>query len=61
LRYIDEKDGVVDILIERRTASTTLIQVDAGYLGSRGISRLMLLQILEEIGQAGDFPEYGSN
>jgi len=61
LRYIDEKDVAVDILIERRTAKTTFIQVDAGYFGSRGISRLMLLQILGEIGEAGDFLEDWSN
>ena len=61
LRYIDEKDEAVDILIERRTAKTTFIQVDAGYFGSRGISRLMLLQILGEIGEAGDFLEDWSN
>ena len=61
LRYIDEKDCVIDILIERRTAKTTFIQVDAGYLGSRGMSRLMLLQILDEIGEAGNFLEDWSN
>ena len=61
LRYIDEKDGVIDILIERRTAKTTFIQVDIGYFGSKGMSRLMLLQILDEIGDAGDFLEDWSN
>ncbi|UCG07131.1 MAG: DUF3568 family protein [Desulfobacterales bacterium] len=61
LRYIDEKDGVIDILVERRTAKTTFIQVDAGFFGSKGMSRLMLLQILDEIGEAGDFIEDWSN
>ena len=61
LRYIDEKDEVINILIERRTAKATFIQVDTGFFGSRGISRLMLLQILDEIGEAGDFLEDWSN
>jgi len=61
MHYIDEKDCVIDILIERRTAKTTFIQVGAGYFGSRGMSRLMLLQILDEIGEAGNFLEDWSN
>ena len=61
LSYIDEKDCAIDIIIERRSAKTTFIQVDAGFFGSRGISRLMLLQILDEIGEAGDFLEDWSN
>jgi hypothetical protein len=61
LRYIDEKDCVLDILIERRSVKTTFIQVDVGFFGSRGMSRLMLLQILDEIGKAEDFLEDWSN
>jgi hypothetical protein len=61
LRYIDEKDEAIDILIERRTAKTTFIQVDVGFFGSKGMSRLMLLQILDEIGEAGNFLEDWSN
>jgi hypothetical protein len=61
LRYIDEKDCVLDILIERRSVKTTFIQVDVGFFGSRGMSRLMLLQILDEIGKAEDFMEDWSN
>jgi hypothetical protein len=61
LRYIDEKDCVLDILIERRSVRTTFIQVDVGFFGSRGMSRLMLLQILDEIGKAEDFLEDWSN
>jgi hypothetical protein len=61
LRYVDEKDCVIDILIERRSVRTTFIQVDVGFFGSRGMSRLMLLQILDEIGEAGDFLEDWSN
>jgi hypothetical protein len=61
LRYIDEKDAVIDILIDRRSAKTTFIQVDAGFFGPKGMSRLMLLQILDEIGEAGDFLEDWSN
>jgi hypothetical protein len=57
LRYMDEKEEVIDILIERRTATITFIQVDAGFFGPKGMSRLMLLQILDEIEEAGDFLE----
>jgi hypothetical protein len=61
LKYIDDKEQAINILIERHTATTTLIQVDLGFFGSRGMSRLMLLQILDEIEEAGDFLEDWSN
>ena len=61
LSYIDDKEQAINIRIERRTATTTLIQVDVGFFGSRGMSRLMLLQILDEIEEAGDFLEDWSN
>ncbi len=57
LRYADEKDQVVDIIVERRTATITSFQVDAGFFGPKGLSRLMLLQILEELDKAGDYLE----
>jgi hypothetical protein len=57
LRYMDEKEVVIDILIERHTATLTFIQVDVGFFGPTGMSRLMLLQILDEIDEAGDFLE----
>ena len=57
LRYMDEKEVVIDILIERRTATITFIQVDVGFFGPAGMSRLMLLQILDEIEEVGDFLE----
>ena len=61
LRYTDEKQHVIDILIERLTATTTFIQVDAGLFGPKGMTRLVLLQILVEIDAAGDYLEEGSN
>ena len=61
LRYADEKDQVVDIIIERRTATITTIQADAGFFGPKGFSRLMLLQILKELNKTGVYPEDGSD
>ena len=61
LRYVDEKDQVVDIIIERRTATITTIQADAGFFGPKGFSRLMLLQILKELDKTGAYPEDGSD
>lgn len=57
LRYIDEKQKVIDIVLERRTAATTFIQVDAGIFGPKGMTRLVLLQILNKIGEAGAYLE----
>jgi hypothetical protein len=57
LRYKTEKEEVIDIVIERRTATITFIQVDVGFFGPKGMSRLMLLQILNEIEESGDFLE----
>jgi hypothetical protein len=53
LRYTDEKDQAVDIIIERRSATITTIQVDAGFSGPQGLTRLVLLQIIEELDKAG--------
>ena len=53
LRYVDEKDQAVDIIIERRSAAITTIQVDAGFTGPQGLTRLVLLQIIEELDKAG--------
>jgi len=61
LRYTDEKQQVIDILIEGRTAIITFFQVDAGFFGPGGMTRLVLLQILDEIDEAGDFLEEGSD
>ena len=55
LRYIDEKEQVIDIILERLTATITYITVDAGFFGAKGMTRLMLLQILNEIEEAGDY------
>ena len=57
LRYADEKNQAVDISIERRSATITAIQVNAGFFGPRGLTRLVLLQIIEEIDQAGAYLE----
>ena len=61
LRYIDEKQQIIDIFVERRTATITFLQVNAGFFGPGGMTRLVLLQILDEIDEAGDFLEEGSD
>ena len=53
LRYVDEQDQAVDIIIERRSATITTIQVDAGFSGPQGLTRLIMLQIIEELDKAG--------
>ena len=53
LQYVDEKNQPVDIIIERRSATITTIQVNAGFFGPKGLTRLVLLQIIEELDQAG--------
>lgn len=57
LRYADEKDQSVDIVIERRSASLTTIEVNAGIFGPNGFTRLVLLQIIEELEQAKAYLE----
>ena len=57
LRYIDEKQHVINLLLERLTSTTTFIQVDAGLFGPEGMTRLVLLQILDAIDEAGDYLE----
>jgi hypothetical protein len=52
LSYADGKGQIVDILIEGRSATITVIQVDAGFLGPKGFPRLVLLQIIEELDEA---------
>lgn len=56
-RYADERDQYIDIKIERRSAKITAIEVDAGFFGPRGLTRLVLLRIIEELDQAGAQPE----
>jgi hypothetical protein len=57
LRYADDKDQAVDIIIERRSATITTIQVNAGMFGPGGLTRLVLLQIIEELDQAEAYLE----
>ena len=57
LRYADEKNQAIDIIIERRSETITTIQVDAGFFGPGGLTRLVLLQIIEELDQAGSHLE----
>ena len=53
LRYADKRNQAVDIILERRSATITTIQVNAGFFGPKGLTRLVLLQIIEELDQAG--------
>ena len=48
-----KKNQTVDIVIERRSATITTIQVNAGTFGPKALTRLVLLQIIEELDQAG--------
>jgi hypothetical protein len=56
-RYIDGKGKRIDIHIERRTDTITSIRIDVGIFGSRGMARLVLEQIIDEVVEAGDYVE----
>lgn len=56
-RYADEKDQNIDIIIVRRSATMASIEVDAGFFGPGGLTRLVLLQIIKELDQAKTPPE----
>jgi hypothetical protein len=56
-RYMDEKGQNIAVVIERRTETVTAFSVDAGFFGSRAMTRLVLRQIIDEIADAGNFLE----
>ena len=60
-QFADIKDRKVDLVIEQRTATMTYLQVDTGWFGPHGMGSLLIRQILNEIVEAGDFLEDGSD
>jgi len=55
LYYLAGEKEKVKVLIERRTATLTYIQIDVGLFGSRGLAILMINQIVNEIASAGKY------
>ena len=53
--YIDDTGSELDILIERRTETVTLVQFNVGLHGSTSIGRLMARQIITELEEADKF------
>ena len=53
-RFSDNNDRTVDVTIEQRTETMTYIQVDSGWFGPLGMGRLLMRQILAELGASGD-------
>jgi len=60
-QFADIKDRKVDLVIEQRTATMTYLKVDTGWFGPHGMGSLLIRQILNEIVEAGDFLEDGSD
>ncbi len=53
-RFADNNDRTVDVTIEQRTETMTYIQVDSGWFGPLGMGRLLMRQILVELGASRD-------
>jgi hypothetical protein len=53
--YSDDMGSELDILIERRTNTVTLVQFNVGMHGPISIGRLMARQIITEMEKAGKF------
>ncbi len=53
-RFSDNNDRSVDVTIEQRTETMTYIQVDSGWFGPAGMGRILMRQILVELGASGD-------
>ena len=49
-RFSDNNDRTVDVILEQRTATMTYIKVDSGWFGPVGMGRLLMRQILAELG-----------
>ena len=52
-RFSDNNDRAVDVILEQRTATMTYIKVDSGWFGPFGMGRLLMRQILVELGASG--------
>jgi hypothetical protein len=55
LSYIDGKKEKVKVLIERRTATLTYVQIDVGLFGSKGLALVVINQIIYEISSKGGY------
>jgi hypothetical protein len=53
--FIDDKGNKLQILIERRTGTTTYARLNVGWFGSRSMGRLMARQIVYEMIEADAF------
>ena len=53
-RFSDNNDRTVDVILEQRTETMTYIKVDSGWFGPLGMGRLLMRQILAELGASGD-------
>ena len=58
-RFSDNNDRAVDVIIEQRTETMTYIKVNSGWFGPLGMGRLLMRQILVELGASGDSLEDG--
>ena len=58
-RFSDNSERTVDAILEQRTATMTYIKVDSGWFGPVGMGRLLMRQILAELGISGHYPEDG--
>ena len=58
-RFSDNSDRTVDVILEQRTETMTYIKVDSGWFGPMGMGRLLMRQILAELGISGHSPEDG--
>jgi hypothetical protein len=56
-RYVDGRGQRIDVRIERRTDTVTSIRIDVGIFGSKGMGRLMLGQIIDEVADAENYLE----
>jgi hypothetical protein len=55
LNYIGGKNEKVKVLIERRTATLTYIEIDVGFFGSKELALVMINQIIHEIASEGKY------
>ena len=56
-RFYDAKRERIDLFIERRSDTMTLIKFDVGWFGSVAFGRLMAQQIIFELNESGSFLE----
>ena len=55
LNYSAGRNEQVKVFIERQTATLTYIQIDVGFLGSKGLALVMINQIVHEMASSGDY------